>query len=141
MESVFQNPENFCVWRRIRVASLRSGLSIRIIRYSLSLLKNYQFKYDACEYSRLSSTSQLRPLTDLISLYVLFFQFCVANVSVRYSEQRTRNESQRQREKWSLVSFLALPKPKIPFLSRSLLLNQTETLATQATLYFIRVIS
>ena len=86
-------------------------------------------------------TSQLRPLTDLISLYVLFFQFCVANVSVRYSEQRTRNESQRQREKWPLVSFLALPKPKIPFLSRSLLLNQTETLATQATLCFIRVIS
>ena len=32
-----------------------SGLSIRIIRYSFCLLKNYQIKYDACEYSRLSS--------------------------------------------------------------------------------------
>ena len=53
-------------------------------------------------------TSQLRPLTDLLSWYVLFFQYspqgdltfclaCVANVSVQYSVQRTRNESQRQR--------------------------------------------
>ena len=32
-----------------------------------------------------------------------------------------------------LVSFLALSKPKIPFLGLSLLRNQTETLATQAT--------
>ena len=86
-------------------------------------------------------TSQLRQLTDLLSLYVLFFQFCVANVSVRYSEQRTKNESQRQREKWPLVSFLSLPKPKILFLSRSLLLNQTETFATQAPLCLIRVFS
>ena len=31
-----------------------------------------------------------------------------------------------------LVSFLALSKPKIPFLGLSLLRNQTETLATQA---------
>ena len=31
------------------------------------------------------------------------------------SEQRTRNESQRQRKKW-LVPFLAWPKAKIPFL-------------------------
>ena len=56
-----------------------------------------------------------------------------------------RNESQRQREKWPLVSFLSRPKPKIPFLSRSLLLNQTETLATQAPLHvhvrLIRVFS
>ena len=32
-----------------------------------------------------------------------------------------------------LVSFLARSKPKIPFLGLSLLRNQTETLATQAT--------
>ena len=32
----------------------------------------------------------------------------------------------------ALVSFLAWPKPKIPFLGLSLLRNQTETLATQA---------
>ena len=32
-----------------------------------------------------------------------------------------------------LVSFLALSKPKIPFLGLSLLRNQKETLATQAT--------
>ena len=32
----------------------------------------------------------------------------------------------------ALVSFLARPKPRIPFLSLSLLRNQTETLATQA---------
>ena len=31
-----------------------------------------------------------------------------------------------------LVSFLALSKPKIPFLGLSLLRNQTETLSTQA---------
>ena len=86
-------------------------------------------------------TSQLRSLTYILSLYVLFFQFCVANVSVHYLEQRTRNESQRQSEKWPLVSFLALPKPKIPFLSRSLLLNQTKTLSSQATLCLIRVLS
>ena len=32
----------------------------------------------------------------------------------------------------ALVSFLARPKPRIPFLGLSLLQNQTETLATQA---------
>ena len=32
----------------------------------------------------------------------------------------------------ALVSFLARPKPRIPFLGLSLLRNQTETLATQA---------
>ena len=32
----------------------------------------------------------------------------------------------------ALVSFLAGPKPRIPFLGLSLLRNQTETLATQA---------
>ena len=42
MESRFQNPEKFCLWRRIRSASLISGLSIRIIRYSFCLMKNYQ---------------------------------------------------------------------------------------------------
>ena len=34
----------------------------------------------------------------------------------------------------ALVSFLARPKPRIPFLGLSLLRNQTETLATQASL-------
>ena len=45
-----------------------------------------------------------------------------------------------------LVSFLALSKPKIPFLGLSLLRNQTETLATQAiqqsachTTYFLEI--
>ena len=33
---------------------------------------------------------------------------------------------------WALVSFLARPKPRIPFLGLSLLRNSTETLATQA---------
>ena len=33
----------------------------------------------------------------------------------------------------ALVSFLARPKPRIPFLGLSLLRNQTETLATQAS--------
>ena len=49
------------------------------------------------------------------------------------SEQRTRNESQRPREKW-LVPFLAWPKPKIPFLGLFLLRNHMETLATQVRL-------
>ena len=49
------------------------------------------------------------------------------------SEQRTRNESERPREKW-LVPFLALPKPKIPFLGLFLLRNHMETLAMQVKL-------
>ena len=51
------------------------------------------------------------------------------------SEQKnlTRNESQRPREKW-LVPFLALPKPKIPFLGLFLLRNHVETLAMQVRL-------
>ena len=54
---------------------------------------------------------------------------CVASVSVRF----------RSKEKWhfhflALVSFLARPKPRILFLGLSLLRNQTETLATPATL-------
>ena len=47
-----------------------------------------------------------------------------------FKEQRTRDEA--------LVSFLARPKPKISFLSLSLLRNQTETLATQASIYTVR---
>ena len=35
----------------------------------------------------------------------------------------------------ALVSFLARPKPRIPFLRLSLLRNQTETLSTQATFF------
>ena len=41
----------------------------------------------------------------------------------------------------ALVSFLARPKPRIPFLRVSLLRNQTETLATQATLYVAGLLS
>ena len=36
----------------------------------------------------------------------------------------------------ALVSFLARPKPRIPFLGLSLLRNQTKTLATQAIVLF-----
>ena len=90
---------------------------------------------------------------------------CVRLPSKRFrlvSEQKTRDESQRPREKWlkwksgegvgkkgrkqfpsfafsfslfyflALVSFLALSKPKISFLGVSLLRNQTETIGTQA---------
>ena len=49
------------------------------------------------------------------------------------AEQRTRNESQRPRQKW-LVPFLAWPKPKIPFLGLFLLRNRVETLAMQVRL-------
>ena len=37
----------------------------------------------------------------------------------------------------ALVSFLALPKPRISFLGLSLLRNSTETLATQATISLV----
>ena len=46
--------------------------------------------------------------------------FCALKRSTRsrrfraVSEQRTRNEGQRPREKWPLVPFFARPKPKIP---------------------------
>ena len=48
-------------------------------------------------------------------------------------EQRTRNESQRLREKMALVPFLARPKPKIMLPGLCLLRNPKQTLATQAT--------
>ena len=41
----------------------------------------------------------------------------------------------------ALVSFLALPKPRIPFLCLSLLRNQAETLATQARFLVSQVFS
>ena len=41
-------------------------------------------------------------------------------------------ESKTARKMAALVSFLARPKPRIPFLGLSLLRNQTEKLATQA---------
>ena len=53
---------------------------------------------------------------------------CGASVSVRF-----RSNERGRRVKMALVSFLARPKPRIPFLGLSLLRNQTETLATQAT--------
>ena len=53
---------------------------------------------------------------------------CVASVSVRLRKKRgTRVKDP------ALVSFLARPKSKIPFLCLSLLRNQTETLATKAS--------
>ena len=50
----------------------------------------------------------------------------VASVSVRF---RRKERGTRVKDR---VSFLARPKPRIPFLGLSLLRNQTETLATQA---------
>ena len=71
---------------------------------------------------------------------------CVASVSVRFrSKERGTRVKDRAKNGVSkragrgyfhflaLVSFLARPKPRIPFLGLSLLRNQTETLATQAT--------
>ena len=67
---------------------------------------------------------------------------CVASVSVRFKSKergtrvkdRAKNgASKRAGRGWALVSFLARPKPRILFLGLSLLRNQTETLATQAT--------
>ena len=62
---------------------------------------------------------------------------CVASVSVLFlSKDHVKNgravSEQGPREKSALVSFLARPKPRIPFLGLSLLRNSTETLATQA---------
>ena len=61
---------------------------------------------------------------------------CVASVSVQFSskEQGTRvKDRAKNGASLALVSFLARPKPRIPFLGLSLLRNQMETLATQAT--------
>ena len=98
------------------------------------------------------------PKTDLGTRFLLA---CVASVSVRFrsKEQGTRVKerakngvSKRAGRGWgrklapvpsssasllfhflALVPFFARPKPKVPFLGLSLLRNQTETLATQAT--------
>ena len=64
---------------------------------------------------------------------------CVASVSVRFrsKERGTRVKDRAKNGHFhflALVSFLAWPKPRIPFLGLSMLRNQTETLATQATL-------
>ena len=65
---------------------------------------------------------------------------CVASVSVRFrrKERGTRvtdraKNGASERAGRAVVSFLAWSKPKVPFLGFSLLRNQTETLATQAT--------
>ena len=46
---------------------------------------------------------------------------------------RVKDSAKNGASKKALVSILAQPKPKIPLLSLSLLWNQPETLATQAT--------
>ena len=80
------------------------------------------------------------------------FIACAASVSVRFrrkergtrvTDRKKSGESKRPGRGvrvrvrvfhfLALVSFLARSKPKVPFLSISLLRNQTETLATQAT--------
>ena len=62
---------------------------------------------------------------------------CVASVSVRFRRKergtRVKDREKSGASKRALVSFLARSKPKVPFLSISLLRNQTETLATQAS--------
>ena len=71
---------------------------------------------------------------------VRFDLACVASVSLRCRSKergtrvkdRTKNGASK-RAGMALVSFLARPKPRIPFLGLSLLRNQTETLATQAS--------
>ena len=47
-----------------------------------------------------------------------------------FSQAKTARNMAHVKER-PLVSFLARPKPRIPFLGLSLLRNQTETLATQ----------
>ena len=60
----------------------------------------------------------------------------VASVSVRFRSKergtRVKDCAKNGAGKRTLVSFLARPKPRIPFLGLSLHRNQTETLATQA---------
>ena len=64
---------------------------------------------------------------------------CIANVSVQFrsEEQGTRVKDRAKNGTLfyflALISFPARPKPKIPFLGLSLLRNQTEALATQAS--------
>ena len=64
---------------------------------------------------------------------------CVASVSVRFRSKergtRVKGRAKNGVSERALVSFLARPKPRIPFLGLSLLRNQTETLATQASHY------
>ena len=74
-------------------------------------------------------------------LEVLELVACVASVSVRFrsKERGTRVKDRAKNGEKSphfhslaLVTYLARPKPRIPFLGLSMLRNQTETLATQA---------
>ena len=65
---------------------------------------------------------------------------CVASVSVRFQSKepgaRVKDRAKKGRviqHFFALVRFFAGPKPKISFLGLSLLRNQTETLATQAS--------
>ena len=61
---------------------------------------------------------------------------CVASVSVLFPGSKAARKMAPSPSPLfhflALVSFLARPKPKIPFLGLSLLRNSTETLATQA---------
>ena len=61
---------------------------------------------------------------------------CVASVFVLFRESKTARKMAPPPPSsflfGALVSFLARPKPRIPFLGLSLLRNSTETLATQA---------
>ena len=82
----------------------------------------------------------------LFKLNYPFFLACVASVSVRFrSKERGKRVKDRAKNGpylhfLALVSFLARPKPKIPFLGLSLLPNQTETLATQAIFFLINIL-
>ena len=73
----------------------------------------------------------------IIIIIIIFDQFCMAwhwKPSLR-SKAFLCGLGAKNEEQESLVSFLARPVPRIPFLDLglSLLPNQTETLATQAT--------
>ena len=61
----------------------------------------------------------------------------VASVSVRFrsKERGVKGRAKNGVSERALVSFLERPKPRILFLGLSLLRNQTETLATQASHY------
>ena len=65
---------------------------------------------------------------------------CAASVSFRFRRKergtRVKDRAKNGPHFLALVSFLARPKPRIPFLGLSLLRNQTETLATQAAFGF-----
>ena len=75
---------------------------------------------------------------DLSEIVISVLLACVASVSVQFRRKergtRVKDREKSGASKRALVSFLARSKPKVPFLGLSLLRNQTETLATQATI-------